>query len=60
MERLETEHGMFTNNEVTEQTAEEVYQDWLENKSKAPKPSQKERLEALEQAVLDMITGGVE
>lgn len=30
LEVLETEHGIFTNNEVTGQTAEEVYDEWLE------------------------------
>ena len=30
MQRIETEHGFFTNNEVTGQTAQEVYQEWLE------------------------------
>jgi len=29
---LETEHGIFTENTVTRQTAEEVYSEWLENK----------------------------
>lgn len=27
--RIETEHGVFTSNEVTGQTAEQVYQEWL-------------------------------
>lgn len=31
---IKTEHGIFTNNPVTGQTAEEVYQEWLENKDK--------------------------
>ena len=34
MQRLDTEHGVFTNNEITGQTAEEVYKEWLENKDK--------------------------
>ena len=42
MERLETVHGIFTNNEETGQTAEEVYQEWLENKDKPLKPTEME------------------
>lgn len=56
---IETEHGIFNNNEVTGQTAEEVYQEWLENKDKPPQPNEKERIEALEQAMLEMIIGGM-
>ena len=35
---IETEHGKFTNNELTGQTAEEVYQEWLESKNKPQEP----------------------
>lgn len=42
MESINTEHGIFTKNEITEQTAEEVYQEWLENKDKPPQPSETE------------------
>ena len=28
---IETEHGIFTENKITGQTAEEVYQEWLNN-----------------------------
>ena len=42
MERIQTEHGVFTSNEVTGKTAEEVYQEWLENKDKPPKPTELE------------------
>lgn len=42
MERIQTEHGVFTSNEVTGKTAEEVYQEWLENKDKPPKPTEME------------------
>lgn len=45
MEKLQTEHGIFTNNEVTGQTAEEVYQEWLNNKDKPPQPTKEELLE---------------
>lgn len=31
-DRLETEHGIFTANHITGQTAKEVYQEWLVNK----------------------------
>lgn len=34
MDRIETEHGIFTNNEETGQTAEEVYQEWENNRNK--------------------------
>jgi uncharacterized protein YprB with RNaseH-like and TPR domain len=43
MEKLETEFGIFTNNEVTGQTAQEVYQEWLANKDKLKEPSLEER-----------------
>ena len=59
MEKINTEHGIFTNNELTGQTAEEVYQEWLKSKDKPPKPSERERIEALEQAMLEMIMGGI-
>ena len=34
MQMLETEHGIFTNNEKTGETAEEVYARYLANKDK--------------------------
>ena len=34
MNEINTEHGIFKNNEVIGETAEEVYQKWLENKDK--------------------------
>lgn len=34
MQMLETEHGIFTNNETTGETAEEVYERFLANKDK--------------------------
>lgn len=34
-EQIETEHGIFTNNTATGETAEEVYKRWLENKGKS-------------------------
>ena len=34
MEILETEHGIFTSNEKTGETAEEVYERYLANKDK--------------------------
>lgn len=59
---LETEHGIFTNNEITGQTAEEVYQEWLENRDKPiePQPSETEILkqekEILAQSVYELAT----
>jgi len=44
MEQLQTEHGVFTNNEVTGQTAQEVYEEWLQNKDKPPQPTETEIL----------------
>lgn len=44
MEKLQTEHGVFTNNELTGQTAQEVYDEWLLNKDKPPQPTEIERL----------------
>ena len=55
MEYLENEHGIFTNNVFTGQTADEVYQEWLKYKNKPSKPSEKERIEALEVAMLDLV-----
>lgn len=57
---IKTEYGTFTNNEYTNQTAEEVYQEWLENKDKPiiKLPTQEERLQSLEQMELDRILGG--
>lgn len=40
MEQIQTEYGIFTNNNVTGQTAEEVYQEWLVNKDKPPQPTE--------------------
>lgn len=36
-ENLVNEYGIFTPNKVTNQTAEEVYREWLENKNNPPK-----------------------
>lgn len=62
MEQLQTEHGIFTNNEVTGQTAEEVYQNWLSNKDKPPQPTDIEILNKkivdLETVIDTMFTGG--
>ena len=58
MDKIETEHGTFTNNDVTGQTAEEVYQEWLKNKDKTPQPTAEDRLEALELALLEVVLGG--
>jgi hypothetical protein len=37
--KIETEHGTFTNNEVTGQTAEEVYQEYLQQQKQQERPS---------------------
>jgi hypothetical protein len=58
MSEISTEHGIFTSNDKLGLSAEEVYQEWLENKDKPPEPTVEERLEALEAALLDMILGG--
>ena len=34
MKRIKTEHGIFTSNEITGKSAEEVYKEWLTNKDK--------------------------
>ena len=59
MDKIHTDHGIFTENEELGLTAEEVYQKWLENKNKPQPPTTKERLEALEQAMLETILGGM-
>ena len=62
MGKVETEQGIFTTNELTGQTAEEVYQGYLkalEDMDKLPQPSETERLEALESALLEIALGGM-
>lgn len=49
MQKIETEHGIFTENTTTGQTAEQVYADWLVNKDKPPQPTEIEILK-MEQA----------
>lgn len=36
MQEIKKEHGIFTSNIETGQSAEEVYQEWLENKDSPP------------------------
>lgn len=55
MDQLETEHGIFTNNEVTGQTAEEIYQEWLENKEKPQELNEIEKLKIRTQATEDAL-----
>lgn len=65
VQTLPTEHGVFTNNIHSGQTAEEVYQEWLENKDKPAPLSEIEQLR-LEQSqanaelfeMMLMLTGG--
>lgn len=52
MIEISTEHGIFTDNEETGQTAEEVYQEWLDNKNKPSLPSLENRLETTEEMLL--------
>lgn len=58
MEKINTEHGIFTSNFVTGQTAEEVYQEWLNSKDKPPLPSIEERLQMAENTILFLLTNG--
>ena len=51
MEQLQTEHGIFTNNEFTGQTAQEVYNEWLVNKDK---PSELTENEMIMLAIADL------
>ena len=46
MQKIETEHGIFTENTTTGQTAEEVYAEWLVNKDKPPQPTEIEILQS--------------
>ena len=54
MDRIETEHGIFTANETTGQTAEEVYQEWLENKDNPQEKLSENEMIMLAIADLDM------
>lgn len=55
MEKIQTEHGIFTKNEFTGQSAEEVYQEWLDNRNKPPLPTTEERLELAENTILGLM-----
>lgn len=54
MDQINTEHGIFTGNAVTGQTAEEVYQEWLENKDNPQKKLSENEMIMLAIADLDM------
>ena len=56
MQKIETEHGIFTENTTTGQTAEEVYAEWLVNKDKPPQPTAEERLKMAEETILFLLT----
>jgi len=58
MSKIETEHGVFTDNELTGQTAQEVYDEWLNSRDKPQPPTDKERLEAAEQAIIMLMMEG--
>jgi len=49
MEEIQTEHGIFTNNEITGQTAQQVYDEWLLNKDKPliPQLTTEEKITAM-------------
>ncbi|MDU0323854.1 hypothetical protein [Clostridium butyricum] len=51
-ENLVNEYGIFTPNKVTNQTAEEVYREWLENKNNPPKTEPTE-IELLNKQLLE-------
>lgn len=61
METLQTEHGVFTNNEATSQSAQQVYDEWLINKNNppVPPPSDKNRIAELEQVINMILTGEI-
>lgn len=54
MDQLQTGHGIFTGNEVTGQTAEEVYAQWLIDKDK-PQP-----ISEIDQLRLEVARGNAE
>lgn len=61
MQAIQTEHGIFTNNEITGQTAQEVYAEWLVSKD-TPRPKTdvellKENSINLTAIVLDLLMG---
>lgn len=75
MQIIKTEHGIFTSNAVTGQTAEEVYQEWLNDKQIdiCTEPTDKERITKLEEekailaenayqlaTILEVMLGGAE
>lgn len=56
MEFMETEHGKFTNNKKTGQSAQEVYDEWLANKNKLSMPNELDLLKeqvATQQSIID-------
>ena len=59
MEELQTEHGIFANNEETGQTAQEVYEEWLANKDKPLEPTLEERIQMAEDTILYLLIGGM-
>ena len=58
IQMLETEHGIFTSNEVTGETAEEVYAKYLANKDKqtdtCPTETDAEKIARLEHTVQEL------
>lgn len=54
VERLETEYGVFTNNIESNQTAQEVYEEWLANKDNPPLPTLEEQLAEKDAQILKL------
>lgn len=51
MQKIQTEHGIFTNNEITGQTAEEVYAEYLKQIDICPKDRPKTNEELTEEQI---------
>lgn len=59
MGKIETENGIFTDNKETNQSAQEVYDEWLSNKN-APSPlTDKERIAEVEKIINVLLLGGL-
>jgi len=48
VEQIQTPHGIFTNNEFTKQSAQEVYNQWLADKDTPPLLTQEDFMLDLE------------
>lgn len=54
-EQIETEHGIFTNNPVTGETAQQVYDRWLESKDKPCVSPQTQEQKLLTEIIISML-----